>query len=151
LGVCYISVGLFISVLTENQIVAAVVTFSAIFILNTIDFLYSGIPASRPMSLGFVIAVAVALAIFLYLGTKSLLAAGVTCGVISAAAVVVYIIKSSLFDGLIVKTLGWLSIQTRFAYFIKGIFNIADVVYYLSFAFVFVFLTMNVIERRRWS
>ena len=46
---------------------------------------------------------------------------------------------------------GWFSIFTRYDSFTRGIFSLADIVYYLSFAGVFLFLTTRVLEKKRWS
>jgi len=45
----------------------------------------------------------------------------------------------------------WVSIYRRFNTFFLGVFSLADFVFYLSFAAVFVFLTVRVIEKKRWS
>ena len=53
--------------------------------------------------------------------------------------------------GFLGKVLGWLSLLTRYNDFYNGILGLGPVVYYLSFTGVFIFLTVRVIERRRWS
>jgi ABC-2 type transport system permease protein len=151
LGICFISIGLFISVLTENQIVAAVATFSVIFFLNIIDGLYMMIPADRTASMIFLFVLVAGLVLFLYNGTKSKMAAGVAAMASSFVIILLYIIHGSMFDGLIYRVGSWLSIQSRFSFFTRGIFDIADIVYYITFALVFIYLTINVIERRRWK
>jgi ABC-2 type transport system permease protein len=45
----------------------------------------------------------------------------------------------------------WVSIYRRFNTFYLGVFSLSDFVFYLSFAAVFVFLTVRVIEKKRWS
>jgi len=47
--------------------------------------------------------------------------------------------------------LDWISVTSRFANFGYGIFDFAAVVYYFSIAGVFIFLTIRVYDRRRWS
>jgi ABC-2 type transport system permease protein len=47
--------------------------------------------------------------------------------------------------------LSWFSLMTRYDDFSSGILAISPIVYYLSFTAVFLFLTVRVIERRRWS
>ena len=41
MGITYISIGVYISSLTENQIISAVATFAILFVLNLIDMLSS--------------------------------------------------------------------------------------------------------------
>jgi len=51
-----------------------------------------------------------------------------------------------------IKTiLYWVSIFRRYNTFYLGVFSIADFFYYLSISAVFVFLTVRVLEKKRWS
>ena len=59
---------------------------------------------------------------------------------------------SSLVSSPLLKTLlGLVSLQTRYTDFTSGIFDLSNVLFYLSFTAVFLFLTVRVMERRRWS
>lgn len=98
IGAVFISIGLFISSLTETQIVAAVASIGAFVLL----FLFSVIPMFVNNS------------------------------------VVRMVIK-------------WLSVFDRFYPFTEGVFYITNIVYYISIAFMFIFLTIRVYEKRRWS
>lgn len=53
--------------------------------------------------------------------------------------------------GFVGKILNWFSLLSRYETFYKGILDLSPIVYYLSFTVVFVFLAIQVIERRRWS
>jgi ABC-2 type transport system permease protein len=53
--------------------------------------------------------------------------------------------------GIWAKVLNWFSLFSRTQDFYSGILSLAPVVYYLSFAAIFIFLTIRVIEKRRWS
>jgi ABC-2 type transport system permease protein len=97
LGATFISIGVFASSLTENQVVAVVISFVSLLIM----WLASSL-------------------------------AGVVGGIGS-------------------KILGWISLLSRYEDFNKGILALSPVVYYLSFIAVFLFLTIRVIEKRRWS
>jgi len=57
----------------------------------------------------------------------------------------------SLVGGFASKVLGWFSILTRYDDFTRGILGLSPVIYYLSFIAVFLFITIRVIEKRRWS
>jgi ABC-2 type transport system permease protein len=58
---------------------------------------------------------------------------------------------SNLVGGFASKVLNWFSILSRYDDFNRGILGLSPVVYYLSFTAVFLFLTVRVIEKRRWS
>ncbi len=47
--------------------------------------------------------------------------------------------------------LKWFSIFDRFYTFSRGLFDFVSIAYYLSIAFVFLFLTVRVLEKRRWA
>ncbi len=97
LGATFISIGVFASSLTENQVVAVVISFVSLLIM----WLSSSL--------------------------------------------------ASMVGGFASKVLGWFSLMSRYEDFNRGIFGLSPVVYYLSFMAVFLFLTIRVIEKRRWS
>ncbi len=45
----------------------------------------------------------------------------------------------------------WVSVLSRFSNFGYGLFDFSALVYYLSLAFVFIFLTVRIYEKRRWG
>lgn len=47
--------------------------------------------------------------------------------------------------------LSWISIYSRFSNFLLGYFDIASLIYYASFAFVCLFVTVRIYEKRRWA
>jgi ABC-2 type transport system permease protein len=151
MGACLISVGIFISVLTDNQIVAAATTFAAIFLLLMMDNIASSAPISTASSIIFAAVVVALLGLFAYNSTKQLWITLIFVVLCYAFMGVVYFAKRTLYDGLISKTLGYFSVLTRFENFYMGVISLSDVVYYITFSAVFLYLTVNVIEKRRWS
>ncbi|MCD8089265.1 MAG: ABC transporter permease [Clostridiales bacterium] len=151
MGCALISVGIFISALTDNQIVAAVATFAALFVLFMIDSFTAEMPITASASLVFVAALIIIFAFILYSSGKNVLLSVIFAVIAIACEVGIYFLNPSVYDGLISKFFGWFSMITRFENFYAGVFSLADTVYYISFAFVFVYLTVNIIEKRRWS
>ena len=98
MGCCFISVGVLVSSMTENQVSAAVVTFGLNFFLWVIDAVISIIPVP-------------------WIG-----------GILS-----------------------WLSIIQRYDVFARAQLGFGGVLYFVSFCAVFLFLTVRVIDKRRWS
>jgi ABC-2 type transport system permease protein len=47
--------------------------------------------------------------------------------------------------------INYVSVIPRYSNFSMGIFNLADALYFFSIATVFIFLTVRVLEKRRWS
>ena len=57
-------------------------------------------------------------------------------------------VKSSLYESLLTNILNTLALSTRFDDFSLGILNYDAIVYYVSIAFLFVFLTIQMIKRK---
>ena len=97
-GAAFIAVGVFVSALTENQLIAAFGTMAILFVM---------------------------------------LLLGIVSSYVNFTPLRVLI--------------NWLSIFTRFFPFTYGEFSFSAIVYYASIAFVFLFLTVRVFEKRRWE
>jgi ABC-2 type transport system permease protein len=97
LGASLISVGIFASSLSENQVVAAIISFTALLIMMM----------AQPVG--------------------------------------------NVAGGLLSKVLNGFSVFSRYDDFSRGIFSLNSLIYYLSFIFLFIFLAIRVIEKRRWS
>jgi len=150
LAVCCIAVGVFISVLTENQIIAAVGTMAAILVMFLMNSIASTMPTSTFASLIFVAFIIAAVTVIWFNSTRNILASVIVCAVLLFIAFGLYMFNNLIFDGIIVRVLLWLSVFARFGSFTRGILNLSDVVYYISFAALFIYFTVNVIEKRRW-
>ncbi len=97
LGATYIAIGVFASSLTENQVVAVIISYASLLIMWVADGLAGTV------------------------------------------------------GGFGAKVLNWFSILSRYEDFNRGILALSSVIYYFSFVAVFLFLTVRVIEKRRWS
>ena len=72
--------------------------------------------------------------------------------VIGEAAIwIVYAVKSSLYESLLTNILNTLALSTRYDDFSLGILNYDAIVYYVSIAFLFVFLTIQMIKKKRFN
>jgi len=151
LGGVFIAIGLWISSLTDNQIVAAVGTFVAIFLLIMEENIASWASGSVAFSLFFSVILAVLIAFYFYNNTKSKKYSGGLFGVLVILIAVAYAVKPILFDGFAGKFASMFSVLTRYNYFAMGIFDMSAVVYMISFIIVFLYFTVRVIEKKRWS
>lgn len=97
LGGAFVAVGIFASSLTENQVVAAVISFVSLLIMWISEQL------------------------------------------------------AQMAGGVIGKILSSFSLLARYNDFRKGLFGFSPVVYYITFIGVFLYVTVRVIEKRRWS
>ena len=151
LGATLISISLFISAHTENQIIAAIGSIGIFLVLLLIDNLSAFIPAQRVSYFIFVLIVIAIITLYIYLSIKDIyisLIIGFGLAIITSFT---YKLNGSIFDGLCTKVLQWFSLFTRYNNFSSGLFDIGSIVYYLSFIFIFLFLTNQSIEKRRWN
>lgn len=151
LGCANIAVGLFLSSITESQVIAAVLTFVVLFcsfVMNGIEsfFLQTAIASM----LAFAV-LAVLIAMVVYQMTKDNILTGITGVVLLGAVVIIYIVKSSLYERAIQKLLDLLAIANHFDNFVGGILDFSGIVYMLSVICIFIFLTVQSIQKRRWS
>lgn len=59
--------------------------------------------------------------------------------------------SQSISNQTVSKVISWLSVMQRYTDFQNGLLNIPSLLYYISFIFVFLFLTQRNIEKRRFS
>lgn len=99
-GLSCIAIGMFLSSLTESQVIAAVITFAALFV-------------------GYMM--------------------GSICGLISSSG------------NLLTKILGCYDLTSPLDNFSSGMFDLSGVIYYLTLIVLLLFLTVQSIQKRRWS
>ena len=121
LGAAYVSIGVFASALTENQIIAAVISFIIIIVLTLLDFV-SNMIGSLAATL-----------------IDRINVFGLTDLQIDAAG------RS------VTSALQWLNPSARLSNYVNGIFELSPIIFFISIVAVFLFLTNRVIEKRRWS
>ena len=151
LGGALIAVGMFMSSLTESQVIAAVTSFGVIFAMYLMSAIASLIPAGAMASLVAFAIVVLIFAAIVYSLTKNSTVAGITAAAGAFILAGIYFINSSIFDGLFANVLNWLSVFDRFSTFTTGLFDLTSVVYYVSLIILFVFGTVQSVEKRRWS
>lgn len=151
LGCAQIAVGLFLSSVTESQIIAAVLTFGALFCSFVMDGISSFFSDTALTSMLTVLIIVVLLAMVIYQMTKDVILSSVVGVAMGAVVVILYFVKSSLFSGLIQKVLDLFAIVNHFDNFVGGILDVTGIVYMFSVICIFVFLTIQCIQKRRWS
>ena len=151
LGCANIAIGLFMSALTESQVIAAVLTFVLLFafyMMNGISSFFSKTSLSTCVTFGLLI---LAAAIIVYTMIKNVLISAAVGVIGEVILVIVYLLKSSIFEGGIQKVLDIFNLSGHFDNFTNNIFDIKGIVYFLSVIAVCLFLTMQSILKRRWN
>ena len=151
MGAAMISIGMFISSVTESQIIAAVVSIGSFLLIWLFDGLAQILSSSAQTSLFCLAAVVLIAGLLIYLLSKNRNLSAIVMILGLGALVAVFVIDSTLLEGAFPALLTKLAIFSRVNNFISGIFDITGIVYYLSVAVFFNVLTVQSIEKRRWS
>ncbi len=151
LGAALISIGMFISSTTESQVIAAVVSLGVLVLINFIPGIANMVPTTAGASLAGFILIAVLAALVVQNMIKNTVISVSFCAVLSAAAVVVYLVKPAVFEGAIPSLLSSLAMFDRLAPFQSGMLDLSAIEFYISIAALFVYLTTQSMEKKRWN
>jgi len=120
LAALFVSVGVFASALTDTQIIAAIISFVMILLIQLIT-------------------------------TISSLASSAFASLLSSSLFGFDSEKVNSVCDNIASAISWLDPFTKTQDFRYGVFSVAPLVYCLSMALVFLFLTYRILEKKRWS
>lgn len=151
MGAALIAIGVFISSVTENQAVAAGICFVVMLINYYLYTIAAYTSTSTFASLAAFSAIFIVFAIIVRLMTKSTviaIGAGLTPEII---LIIAYIIDSTKFEGLFPEIMKQLSLFERFYVFVDGVFDLTGIVYFITVIGIFLFLSVQSMEKRRWS
>ena len=151
LGSANIAIGVFFSAITESQVIAAVLTFVflfAFYMMNGISSFFSETAMSTCVTFGILI---IALSLMIYSMIKNAVISGIICVAGEAVLVIIYVVKSSVFEGGIQKVMEVFNLSSHFENFTNSIFDVTGVLYFLSVIAICIFLTMQTILKRRWN
>lgn len=151
LGAACLAVGTWISALTENQILAYLATFGALLVA----YLMNGIQTMFTTGnlLAFVVFMVIVLVAAILVGVScKRLTAGLMVFCIGAAAVfILFLARPAWLLTAFNAVLDALALFEPFKDIVGGMFSIPAIVYYLSVIGLFLFMTGQALERRRWN
>ena len=151
LGCCLIAIGLFMSSVTDNQLIAAVASFAALVLSFLMNGLAELMTTTAVASLIALTVVSAALGVCVRLMTGSLsaaLLAGLLC---EAPLCAVYLLRPAVLEGAFARIMSALAIFDRLSSFTGGMLDLTALVYFLSVAVLFLFFSVQSVEKRRWS
>lgn len=150
LGLALIAIGMFISSLTESQGMAA-----GIGVVVMLFLYYSATLANYISSQVFNVVALVVLAALLGLLVRKLTNSDIAgLGVFlagAAALAVTWFVKPEALTGLLPDMMQKLSPFERLYTFVNGVFDVTGIVYYASIAVFFLFLCVQVWEKKRYN
>lgn len=151
LGAACISIGTFLSALTENQIIAYLSTFGVLLVCYLMNGIRSMFTSGDFLALVVFAAALLAAGILVGVTCKSLVTGA---GTFFAGMVVLFVLFSvrpawllSAFNSV----LSALALFDPFTNIVSGMFSLTAILYYLSVTGLFLFFTGQTLERRRWS
>ena len=151
LGAALLAVGTFVSSLTESQAVAAGLCFVVLLVNYFLSSLASFLSTTAFASFAaFAVCIAL-LALIFWRMTKSGFGASVIFIALEAVLFALYTFRKDSFGGLFPTLLQRLSLFARFEQFVNGVFDITAIVFYISVIGMFLFISVQSMEKRRWS
>lgn len=152
LGCVYIAIGMFVSSLTQSQILAAIGTFAILLILYLWEGILEFLPNSAMLNALGVAAIFSVIVFLIWQMTKNWLISAVLELAVIAGNIILYVIKSSLYEGLLADVLGRLDLTEIFTGISSdSLLDVSGIVLYLTLIVLFIVLTMQMIQKRRWS
>ena len=151
LGAALIAMGTYVSSVTESQAVAAGLCFVVMLVNYFIASLATFVPTTATASLTALVVAAAAVALVVRLMTKNTTAAFLTFAAAAGGSFLWYSIDSAAFEGLFPDILEKLSLYEQFYNLLNGVLDLRCIIYFLSVCGVFLFLSVQSMEKRRWS
>ena len=152
LGCVYLAIGMFLSTLTESQIIAFVSTFGVLLLLYLWNGIVSFLPSSASGCMAGLLLILSVNIIYIWQMTLNWVLSAILEAVCVIGCVTAYFVKPGLFENLLSDLLGKLAFADVFTGITQNhIVDLSGIVLYLSVITVFIFLTVQTIQKRRWS
>ena len=149
MGGALIAVCTYLSALSENQITAAIAgmgTLLLIYLLNTLTGL---LPSGAIGSFIGCVVLLLAAGALVWRAANNLNLGLIVSAVSILLLTVLYLLRSSLFEGLLPRLVRAVDLFSRFRGFACGRIDLVGTVFYLSVSLFFLFLTVQTMEKRR--
>lgn len=151
LGGVMVALGLLVSTLTESQLIAAVGTFGVLMVLFLWDGLVSFLPTSASGSLAGLAVVLGVICLVLHALSDNWKVTVGTAAVGSAGLIGAYLYDSTVFESLLPDALGLFSPLAAFQAFASDhVFDLTGLLLYVSLIALLLFLSTQVLQKRRW-
>ena len=151
MGTAFISMGMFISSLTESQGMAAGICIAFMllnyFCSSLADYVSNSV-LSSVIALGIL---CVVLGLIVRYMTKSNYAGAIVFFIGVIAIVAMRFVGSESLENMLPNIMKNLSLYERFKIFVNGIFDMTGIVYYISVVVFFLFLCVQSFEKRRYN
>lgn len=152
MGCVFIAIGMFLSSLTESQIIAAISSFGVLLILYLWNGILGFLPSSALLNLIILLVLLTLVSALVWHITGNPVMAGILEVIFLAAGIIVYAVDSGLYERLLSDMLGQLDLTAPLTDVVaSSLLDTGSIILYLSVIGLFIFLTMQSIQKRRWS
>ena len=151
LGAALIALGVFISSLTDNQGFAAGIGIAVILLNYYSASLSEYVSSTQAGALIAAFALVIVLGVVIRHLTKNEHLAYGFYFLAGGAVLILYLADSEAFSGLLPSVMKTLSLFERFYVFVNGVFDLTAIVYFVTFAAFFLFLSVQSLEKRRYN
>lgn len=151
LGAALIAVCMYLSTLTENQIVAALSGFGVLLVCYLMPAIQTLFTAGSSLALVVFAIILGAASLIIGLRSRSLVLGGGVFAVGCIALAVLFSVRSAALTTAFSEVLGALALFEPFLNFVNGLFDVTALVYYAGVTGLFLFLTGQALEKRRWN
>ena len=151
LGCAVIAICMLLSTLTENQVIAAIISLGTLLVMYFADLLLSILPGTSFVSLGILIVMGLLLGLICYRFTGSPLFGYAVAAVAALSVIVIHFINGSLFETVASRVMDAVNLFKGLNTFELSTLDIGCMIRYFSVCGLFVFFTVQSFERRRWN
>lgn len=151
LGAACLSIGTWISALTENQIIAYLATFGALIVTYLMNGIQTMFTSGNLLALIVFLVMLLIASILVGVLCKSLTTGCAVFCVGGVVLAVLFVVRPTWLLSAFDSVLSALALFEPFNDVVGGMFSIPAIVYYLSVIALFLFLTGQALERRRWN
>lgn len=147
-----VAICMFMSTLTESQVIAAVLGIAALVLCYAASLLAQSVPTTAIASFIAFTVLILLLAFAVYYFVRDYWISFTFAVLAEGVMLIVYVSDSTKFSGLFQKFINNISIFDKLNSFISNqLVDITTLIYYLSIIVVFCFLTGQTVEKKRWS
>ena len=151
LGAALIAICMFLSFLADSQITATIISFGAVLLIYMANGISTMIPASAIISLICILLLEGIVALAAFSLTKYKKITAIAGAILALPTLILYFVKSTLFDGLFPAMLSGIALFDLFMLFSYGLLDLATILLYASIAVFFVTITGIAAEKKRWN
>ena len=151
LGEALISIGMFISSLTDSVGFAAGITVPVILLNYYSVTLAEYVSSTAAGSFVAMLLIVLLLALVIRYVTGSVRPAAVVGGILAVVLIALFVLNQTMFEGLLPNIMTQLSLFERFYKFVNGVFDLTGIVYYVTVIVFFLFLSVQSLEKRRYN